>query len=90
MSKDKRKKKYFQGMEHLQHQAIQQPAPSANAQVSLGTQISTESEYIKKDLRNVIILMSIIVLLMAGLTILDKKTDKLTTFAEKITSVVIK
>lgn len=90
MSKDKRKKKYFQGMEHLQQQAIQTSQSMVRDQGGVVAGTTIESGYIKKDLRNVIVSMGIIVLLMVGLTILDKKTDKLTVFAEKITSVVIK
>lgn len=90
MSKDKRKKKLFQGMEHLKDQsANNQPGTSISSNPGTGA-APIETNYIKKDLLGVGILMGIIILIFVGLAIIDKKTDRLTVFAEKVTSFVIK
>jgi hypothetical protein len=91
MSKDKRKRKFFQGMEHLADQA-QKNVSAPTIQQSAGTDpaSSLEHAYVRRDLFGVLVMMSVIALILVGLTILDKKTDKLTVFAEKITSIVIK
>lgn len=92
MSKDKRKRKFFQGMEHLREQAVanNQPVISQNGNQPANAGTSIETTYIKKDLVGVGILMGIIILILVGMAVLDKKTDKLTVFAEKVTSFVIK
>ena len=90
MSKDKRKKKFFQGMEHLREDVNRsQFNPAVQSGGTLGGN-QLEHTYIKKDLLGVLVLMGLILIILVGLTIVDKRTDKLTQFAEKITSVVIK
>jgi hypothetical protein len=91
MSKDKRRKRYFQGMEHLQSEVEKShDNPHLERPGQAEATAPIEHEYIRKDLRGVIIIMSIIVLILAGLTIIDKKTDKLQNLAERVTSVIIK
>jgi hypothetical protein len=88
MSKDKRKKKFFQGMEHLRESVVTvQPTVVERENIE---STNKEHQYIKKDLLGVVVLMSIIIVIFIGLAVLDRSTNKLTLFAEKITSIVIK
>lgn len=85
MAKDK-KKKFFQGREHLQAEVTQStPASGAAEQRS-----AAEHQFIRKDLIGLLVLMSLFFLLLAGLTVLDKTTNILDTLAQKITSILIK
>ena len=87
MAKDRRKKKYFQGMEHLQHTTITSPTTAAGASQE---SLDKEHAFVRRDLIGVLVIMAVIAGILTGLTILDKKTDRLTVFAEKITSAVVK
>ena len=82
---DKRKKKYFQGLEHLKSEIETSQETTAVTEESL-----VESRFLKKDLIKVIILMIIFIVVIAGLTVLDKQTTYLTDIAQKITSIFIK
>jgi len=86
MAKDKRKKKYFQGLEHLKAQAVN----SNTENVQVDEKLVIGSQYLRGDLIRVVILVFTFLLVLTGLTILDKKTDILTNLAHKIASLVIK
>jgi hypothetical protein len=94
MSKDKRKKKFFQGMEHLQKEFKGNETAKLSSQSAGINQVdrglTTEHIYIRKDLIGVMIIMSLIFVAFAALTYIDKTSDVLTNFADKITSLVIK
>lgn len=94
MPKDKRKKKFFQGMEHLTDQE-----GSLSASSTIATPINTDNYsnvpsaqhmHIRKDLIRVIVLISCLLLILIGLTILDKNSNTVQLLAEKITSLIIK
>lgn len=85
MAKDKRKKKYFQGIEHLEQEYVVSQEKSENI-------VSNKEEYryLKKDLLTIILLILIFFGVLTGLTLLDKNTNYLTNLASKITSYFIK
>ena len=88
MAKDKRKKKFFQGMEHL-HTEIENTTTKNDIKEELKDSPVLLST-LKKDLLSVILLMSLFVLILIILMVFDKTSSSLTIFAGKITSLFIK
>lgn len=86
MAKDKRKKKYFQGLEHLRPQI----ESAQTGQVIREDEFLPSAKFLKSDLIKVMILVISFLVILAGLTVLDKNTDILTKTATKITSLIIK
>lgn len=85
MAKDKRKKKYFQGMGQFR------PEMATNQiNESVEDQTLPESRFVRKDLIKTIAIVIVMLALFAGLTILDRKTSILTQVAEKVTNIFIK
>lgn len=85
MAKDKRKKKYFQGLEHYKPE-IQ----AGHTTEMMSEESQTTFRALKRDLNWLLVLIISFVLLLTGLTLLDKKTTILTEIAHKISSIVIK
>jgi hypothetical protein len=94
MSKDKRKKKFFQGIEHLKKEVEGPMTGKLGSQLVrsdlVNNGLTSEHGYIRKDLIGVLIIMSLIIVVFAVLTYIDKTSNVLTDFAQKITSIVIK
>ena len=94
MSKDKRKKKFFQGIEHLKKEVEGPMTAKLGSQLVrsdlVNDGLTSEHAYIRKDLIGVIIIMSLIIVIFAVFAYIDKTSDVLTDFAQKITSIVIK
>ena len=89
MAKDKRKRKYFQGMEHLKHEVEDVSDHSIMPGLD-DQQPSLERSLLRKDLIFIILLMSLFFLVLVGLMVLDKNSDYLSVLAEKISSLLIK
>jgi hypothetical protein len=92
MSKDKRKRKFFQGMEHLQETGSSSDRSLVSPQLSSqeGAVELIQHKYIKSDLIKVIVLVSVLLLVIIGLMFLDRTTDKVQIVAEKISSLIIR
>jgi len=86
MAKDKRKKKYFQGLEHLRKE--HENAPTQGTITS--EEFLPSARFLKKDLTKVLIMVCSFLIILAGLTIIDKKTEILSDLASKITAIFIK
>ncbi len=96
MPKDKRKKKYLQGMEHLKPVA---PAQSQEDVIQYSRQSSesmgpvpdnTEHSVLKKELTTVLIIMTLLFLTLVTLMYIDRSSSILLELAEKITSFFVK
>ena len=85
MAKDRRKKKYFQGMGQYRPEmaASQENGPAEN-------QVLEEYKYVKGDLVKTIVIVVVILAFFAGLTILDRQTSTLTQIAQKVTEIFVK
>ena len=90
MSKDKKKKKFLQGMEHLKNEYIAPTSQTVQPQTNNSSPDETLHHPLKKELVSILLIMSILFLLLIGLMVYDKSGDGLSTFAKKIVSIVIK
>lgn len=94
MSKDKRKKKFFQGMEHLaqssQPATIGGPVEKQGAHVVLTTSQVAEHQYVRKDLIRVLVLVFCLLLVLVALMVLDWQTSVVKTLSEHIYSLIIR
>ncbi len=91
MSKDKRKKKFFQGMEHLQsNDSFSSPVISVQHTSVMSENEILQHKYVKGDLFRVISLVVFLLCVLGGLMYLDQTTSKVQYMAEKITSIVIR
>lgn len=92
MSKDKRKRKFFQGMEHLQDtgsSTTRSSIPYQQVSHESAAEI-TQHKYIKHDLFRVFILVSVLLAIIVGLMLIDRNTDKVQIIAERISSLIIR
>ncbi|MFH1207213.1 MAG: hypothetical protein V1668_01250 [Patescibacteria group bacterium] len=92
MSKDKRKRKFFQGMEHLTQPSSPASPGSQVAPIAINVDSIDllQHKYVRKDLNRVIVLVSFLLLIIIGLYFVDKKTNNIQYLAEKVTSLVIR
>lgn len=84
MSKDKRRKKLFQGIEHLQQTVTQQQVSTVVQPGETAPAETYEQHEVRRDLFKVLILVSILLAVLFGLLYYDKTSGGLGVFAEKI------
>jgi len=84
MSKDKKKKKFFQGMEHLQKIVQPEIKNTDNQEVNID-----ESIFIKKDFKQLIIIYSIFTVIIVALYFISIKSSFFDNFAKDITALFI-
>lgn len=93
MSRFNKKKKVLQGMEHLQKEVqpdeSQQEDPSIEKEEGKDIKGMQSDSVIKKELIQSGILISVMVLIIAGLFYLDSTTDYLAKISEKIVGLVL-
>lgn len=90
MSKDKKRKKIWQGMEHLKNQLEISESPSSVDKQPVNSDQSPEFTVFKKELLFIAVIMSILFLALVGLMIYDRSSNGLTILAERISSLFIK
>lgn len=88
MAKDKRKKKFLQGMEHLRESVEEKQ--KAQSIEPLNAEYNKEHRILRKDLVISITIMSILILSLVGLMVLDNSGDFLTNLSGTISSIFIK
>jgi len=84
MPKDKRKKKYLQGMEHLK------PVATEKSESVETVSDNTKHSVLKKELTTVLIIMTFLFLALVILMYIDRSGSILLELAEKITSFFVK
>lgn len=90
MSKDKKRKRLWQGMEHLKKQLeISEPANSIDTQ-TVNRAENSDFNVLKKELLFIVVIMSILFLALVGLMVYDRGANGLTILAERIASIFIK
>lgn len=90
MSKDKKRRKFLQGMEHLRQQVqVQSQSGTAVIPPQEGS-IPLDAKIIKTDLLRVLIIIGSFVVILVAIMLIDKKTEYINDFAIKLTNLVIK
>ena len=99
MAKDRRKKKYLQGMEHLKpvvppqfqdNEAQDSRQKNGNVDIALDNSDTMEHVVLKKELITVLIIMTFLFLALVVLMYIDRTNTILLELAEKITSFFVK
>ncbi len=78
--KEKNKRNILQGMEHLKAEL----QPNNNESQNSESNISLKSSTIKHELIQILIIMFVLLLIVTLITIIDKNTNFLQIFAEKM------
>ncbi|MBU0597790.1 hypothetical protein KKF61_02220 [Patescibacteria group bacterium] len=89
MPKNKKKKKFLQGMEHLK-QEIGVESVQSTSETSTENSISSSHSILKKELLSAMVLISVLTLVLVGLMILDQQTNYINSFASKVMSFINK
>lgn len=85
MAKDKRKKKYLQGIGQFKPEMTMSQTNEITED-----QAFPESKFVRKDLIKTVVIVIVILVFFAGLTVLDRYTSILTQISEKVTGLFIK
>lgn len=92
MSKNKRKMKYFQGMEHLRRFSSTDQGQTGsniqNEQIDNSSALAAKST-IRRELLTVAILMGVLFIILISMMLLDKKTEIIDNIAARITEFAI-
>lgn len=90
MSKDHRRKKIWQGMEHLKKQLETSETANLIDIQTVNQAQNSDFSLLKKELLFTIVIMSILFLALVGLMIYDRGSNGLIILAERIASILIK
>ena len=96
MPKDKRKKKYLQGMEHLKAFASTQPHENESQHFQQNSESvktvfnNTKHSVLKKELTTAFVIMTFLFLALVILMYIDRTSTIMLELAEKITSFFVK
>jgi hypothetical protein len=90
MSKDNKRKRIWQGMEHLKKQLETSEQSNLIDTQTVEKAQNSDFSVLKKELLFIIVIMSILFLALVGLMIYDRGADGLTLLAERIASILIK
>ncbi len=90
MSKEKKRKRIWQGMEHLKNEL--EISESANTVDKQNVNQAQNSDFtvLKRELLFTVVIMSVLFLALVGLMIYDRSGNGLTILAERIATIFIK